>query len=91
MGNMDSMDHTLRKDWGDNMGDDYTTYERLCKEKFDILFRKLDAIDAHIRGNGGPGLTTRVERNTMVIKSLLWINSIATGAFIAGAVKLWMG
>ena len=73
------------------MATEQQLYETVCREKFDILFRKLDIIDIHIRGNGGPGLATRVDRNTMVVKTLLWINSIGVTAFVAGAVKLWMG
>lgn len=37
-------------------------YELVCRERFDRLERKLDAIDRLLRGDGAAGLVTRVDR-----------------------------
>ena len=37
-------------------------YENICKGEFGELHAKLDRMDVAIRGNGKPGLNTRLDR-----------------------------
>ncbi|MFI4912438.1 MAG: hypothetical protein ACIAQZ_12295 [Sedimentisphaeraceae bacterium JB056] len=37
-------------------------YENICKDEFGQLHRKLDSLDESIRGNGKPGINTRLDR-----------------------------
>ena len=37
-------------------------YEKICKDEFSKLHLKLDKLDEAIRGNGKPGIQTRLDR-----------------------------
>jgi hypothetical protein len=37
-------------------------YEQVCKGAFEHIAKKLDRIDTWLRGNGDPGLMTRMDR-----------------------------
>ena len=37
-------------------------YENVCKDQFAKLHEKLDTLDEAIRGNGKPGIQTRLDR-----------------------------
>lgn len=37
-------------------------YEKVCKDEFSGLHEKLDKMDEAIRGNGKPGIQTRLDR-----------------------------
>ena len=41
---------------------DNTQYERVCKGEFASIHVKLDRMDEAIRGNGKPGIQTRLDR-----------------------------
>ena len=63
-------------------------YENICKDEFAALGRKLDRIDAALRGNGGIGLQVRVdrlERSEAQRRKRLWL---ITAAALTGAAGL---
>ena len=41
---------------------DIDRYNLICRERFDRIEKKLDAIDKLLRGNGSIGLVTRIDR-----------------------------
>lgn len=65
-------------------------YERICKAQFTELHGKLDRIDEAIRGNGKPGIQTRLDRLEQAERTrgrLLWL---IAGALVTLAVNgLW--
>ena len=70
------------------MSDEQDQYQRICKGEFADLHRKLDRLDEAIRGNGKPGIQTRLDRLEMaeaIRSKLLWIITAAT---VTGAVAL---
>ena len=44
------------------MGCNSEQYEDVCKGEFGELHKKLDTMDEAIRGNGKPGIQTRLDR-----------------------------
>jgi hypothetical protein len=59
-------------------------YTMFCKEQFGLLNKKLDAIDASVRGNGGLGLIVRLDRLEQRHKTMKWMVGfllLAAGAF----------
>ena len=51
-------------------------YEKICKGEFDQIHKKLDKIDISLRGNGKPGIMTRLDRleqTKILLGKLFWI------------------
>lgn len=47
-----------------------------CHKRFDLLFEKIDKLDAAIRGNGKPGILLRLDRLEQDAKrqsKLIWL------------------
>ena len=50
-------------------------YETVCKDEFGQLHEKLDQMDEAIRGNGKPGIQTRLDRleqDKLTRSKVLW-------------------
>jgi hypothetical protein len=63
-------------------------YEKICKAEFAEIKTKLDRLDEAIRGNGEPGLKTRIdrlERSEATRSRLLWL---IAGSAVTGAISL---
>ena len=55
-----------------------------CAERFNQMFKKIDRLDAAIRGNGHPGILLRLDRleqSARVQSRIIWIMA---GALITG-------
>lgn len=51
-------------------------YEEVCKDEFAEIHKKLDKIDVSIRGNGKPGIITRLDRleqTKILLGKLFWV------------------
>jgi len=66
-------------------------YDNTCKGEFTELHRKLDRIDEALRGNGRPGLQTRldrVEQDRLSRSRVFWLALGAVGTCTATAVAM---
>jgi len=65
-------------------------YERVCKHEFVEIGGKLDKIDAVLRGNGKPGINTRLDRLEQDAKRISRVVWLVCGACVtvAGAVLI---
>jgi len=70
------------------MTDEETQYEIVCKGEFVEIGSKLDRIDSALRGNGKPGINTRLDRLEQDAKRMGKIVWLVLGACITGAVAL---
>lgn len=71
---------------------DSEQYEAVCKDEFAQINRKLDTLDNAIRGNGNPGLNSRMRRieeviNIGVKRRWLWFGALVC-ALVNGAVAV---
>jgi hypothetical protein len=70
-------------------------YQRVCRDEFAEVHRKLDALDESIRGNGRPGIQlrlSRLEAAEATRSRLLWIIAGSTLTLAVGGVwKLLFG
>ncbi len=70
-------------------------YESVCKAEFSEIKEKLDRLDEAIRGNGKPGIQTRLDRletSAAARSRVLWIIAAAVLTLAVGAVwKLILG
>ena len=77
------------------MCSDTDQYDRICKNEFREIHTKLDRLDTAIRGNGKPGIQTRLDRLENAEKTrsrLLWIIAGALVTLAVGATwKLIFG
>ena len=77
------------------MSGESSQYDRVCKDQFGSVHTKLDRLDAAIRGNGKPGIQTRLDRLEMaqaIRSKLLWIITGSTVTLAVGATwKLLFG
>ena len=77
------------------MSGESSQYDRVCKDQFGSVHTKLDRLDAAIRGNGKPGIQTRLDRLEVAQATrsrLLWIIAAALVTLAVGAVwKLVFG
>ena len=65
-------------------------YETICKGEFGELHAKLDRIDEAIRGNGKPGINTRLDRLEQDAKRqarLVWL--VIGAAVTLAASSAW--
>ena len=65
-------------------------YETICKGEFGELHAKLDRMDVAIRGNGKPGLNTRLDRLEQDAKRqarLVWL--VVGSAVTLAASSAW--
>ena len=65
-------------------------YENTCKGEFGELHAKLDRMDVAIRGNGKPGLNTRLDRLEQDAKRqarLIWL--VVGSAVTLAASSAW--
>ena len=65
-------------------------YETICKGEFGELHTKLDRMDIAIRGNGKPGLNTRLDRLEQDAKRqgrLIWL--VVGSAVTLAASSAW--
>ena len=65
-------------------------YETICKGEFGELHTKLDRMDVAIRGNGKPGLNTRLDRLEQDAKRqgrLIWL--VVGSAVTLAASSAW--
>ena len=72
------------------MNDESTQYERVCKGEFAAIHVKLDRMDEAIRGNGKPGLNTRLDRLEQDAKRqarLVWL--IVGAAVTLAGTSAW--
>jgi hypothetical protein len=64
-------------------------YENICKDEFAGLHRKLDSLDESIRGNGKPGINTRLDRLERAAKKRERLFWMIAGAIISAAVVMF--
>ena len=57
-----------------------------CRNAFSGIHKKLDDIDEAIRGNGRPGLNTRLDRLEQFARFLCFL----TGLLLMGVISTWM-
>ena len=66
-----------------------------CQREFRVLFSKLDRLDEAVRGNGKPGIQTRLDRLEQVAATrsrLLWAIAGSVVALAVGALwKIFFG
>jgi hypothetical protein len=70
------------------MGCNSEQYEDVCKGEFGELHTKLDVIDVAIRGNGKPGIQTRLDRleqDRLYRSKVVWF-VIGTITTLAGSI-----
>ena len=72
-------------------------YENVCKGEFAELHKKLDGMDEAIRGNGKPGIQTRLDRleqekltRSKVTWFLLGIAGTVGGALLTSLIMGWL-
>ena len=59
-----------------------------CKDKFDVMFGKLDAIHNRLFvDNGSPCIQSRLNRTERLISIVMWIVCVITAAIIAQTTK----
>ena len=63
-------------------------YERVCKGEFVEIGGKLDRIDAALRGNGKPGINTRLDRLEQDAKRISRVVWIVCGAVVTSVAAL---
>ena len=68
------------------MGCQNEQYENICKDQFGSVHEKLDTLDEAIRGNGKPGIQTRLDR---LEQDRLYRSKVAW--FIIGAITTLAG
>jgi hypothetical protein len=66
-------------------------YENICKDEFAGLHRKLDSLDESIRGNGKPGINTRLDRLEQAAAKRSRIFWMIIGAIVSTAILWIMG
>ncbi|MCL2701965.1 MAG: hypothetical protein FWE88_09795 [Phycisphaerae bacterium] len=66
-----------------------------CQREFRVLFAKIDRLDDAVRGNGKPGIQTRLDRLELAAATrtrLLWLIAGSVVALAVGALwKLFFG
>jgi tetrahydromethanopterin S-methyltransferase subunit G len=62
-------------------------YRTVCKAEFQAVHSKLDKLDEAIRGNGRPGIQTRLDRLERFSHFVWFIVGAAVSAGIAVAVQ----
>lgn len=70
--------------------DSPSTYELHCKHAFETLFAKLDRLDVAVRGNGKPGINTRldrIERTEAVRAKVVWF--VVGAALVQLVATFW--
>ena len=65
-------------------------YKNVCKGEFQAVHGKLDKLDEAIRGNGKPGIQTRLDRLERFQHFIWFICGAAITALIAGIAR-WIG
>ena len=66
-------------------------YTQVSKNEFQSIHTKLDKLDESIRGNGKPGLQTRLDRIERFQHGLWFLCGAAVTAGIAAAVRAMGG
>jgi hypothetical protein len=64
-------------------------YENICKDEFAGLHRKLDSLDESIRGNGKPGINTRLDRLERAARKRERLFWMIVGAIVSAAVVMF--
>ena len=62
-------------------------YESVCQKEFQEIQRKLDQLDEAIRGNGRPGIQTRLDRLERFQNFIWFVCGAGITAGIAAAVR----
>ena len=62
-------------------------YKNVCKGEFQSIHTKLDKMDEAIRGNGRPGIQTRLDRLERLQNFIWFLCGAALSAGIATAVR----
>lgn len=68
-------------------------YSRICRDRFDRIDAKLDRIDSWIRGNGGVGLASRIDRIERIEagrRRAMWMVVGAAISSVAAAAAAWL-
>lgn len=65
-------------------------YERICRPEFGEMHHKLDRLDEAIRGNGKPGINTRLDRLEEAEASRRRLTWIVVGAFVSAGASAVM-
>lgn len=69
------------------MSCDTEQYKSVCKGEFQSIHTKLDKMDEAIRGNGKPGIHTRLDRLERFQNFIWFICGAAITAGIAAAIR----
>ena len=72
------------------MNNESTQYDLVCKGEFEHMHAKLDRMDEAIRGNGRPGINTRLDRLEQDAKRqarLVWL--VVGVALTLAATSAW--
>ena len=72
------------------MSCDTEQYKSVCKGEFQAIHAKLDKLDEAVRGNGRPGIHTRLDRLERFQHFIWFVCGAAISAGIAAAVH-WIG
>ena len=72
------------------MSCDSDQYDRVCSGEFAAIHIKLDRMDEAIRGNGKPGIQTRLDRLERFQHFIWFVCGAAISAGIAAAIH-WIG
>jgi len=65
-------------------------YERVCRQSFCEINRKLDRLDESVRGNGKPGINLRLELLEAAAASRRRLTWIVIGAFVSAGASAVM-
>lgn len=66
-------------------------YKDICKGEFSAIHGKLDRLDEAIRGNGKPGIQTRLDRIERFQHVIWFIAGAAISAGVAAAIEALKG
>ncbi len=66
-------------------------YKTVCKSEFQSMHGKLDKLDEAIRGNGKPGIQTRLDRLERFQHVIWFLCGAGITAGIAAAFRAWGG
>jgi hypothetical protein len=73
------------------MASETEQYKTVCKGEFESIHEKLDKMDEAIRGNGRPGIQTRLDRLERFQNFIWFLCGAAASAGIATAIRAFGG
>ena len=66
-------------------------YKEVCRGEFGAIHGKLDKMDEAIRGNGKPGIQTRLDRLERFQNFIWFITGVVITAGVAAALRAFGG